>query len=101
MPRLLEVRVMGLDDLLYLVQLVLGETVLVRQGRRREPELRRMVPGLDVDMRRFAAIAGVEEKAIGPDPQHCGHMPSTPSILHDVERPAVPAHGAQRRRPLI
>src|SRR2546428_12252137 len=40
---------------------------------RAQPELRRPVIALDMNVRRLAPVAGIEESAIGPRPQDCRH----------------------------
>lgn len=64
---------MALYQLLDLPNLGRPETATGLKPNRVQPELRSAIIPLDMNVRRLAPIAGIEEEAIGPRPQDCRH----------------------------
>src|SRR5262249_37802265 len=75
MPALQQRRLVLLDQLPDAVNFLAAETVAALQPHRIEPELGLAVVALDVDVRRPAAVAGIEEEPERPAAEHRRHAP--------------------------
>lgn len=86
MPGIHQLKVMFGYNLLDPPQFLCREATATFQADGVKPKLRLAVVTFHMNMRRFPAVTGVEEKAVRSTPQDCGHR-ALPKVNRDRQKP--------------